>query len=39
VVQPEVEAGDFGSPEIKLKERSRFEGKLVASNDSTFLKQ
>jgi hypothetical protein len=39
VVQPEVETGDVGSPEIKLKERSRLEGKLVASNDSTFLKQ
>ena len=36
---PEVEAGDVGSPEIKLKERSRFEEKLIASNDSTFLKQ
>ena len=39
MVQPEVEAGDVGSPKIKLEERSRFEGKLVASNDLTFLKK
>jgi hypothetical protein len=39
VVRPEVETGDVGSPEIKLKERSRFEEKLIASNNSTFLMQ
>jgi hypothetical protein len=39
MVRPEVEAGDVGSPEIKFEERSRFEVKLIASNDSTFLMQ
>jgi S1-C subfamily serine protease len=38
VDRPEVEAGDDGSPEIKLKE-IKFEVKLIASDDSTFLKR
>jgi hypothetical protein len=39
MVRPEVEAGDVGSTEITLEERSRFEMKLIASNDLTFLMQ
>ena len=38
VDRPEIGAGDDGSPEIKLKEL-KFAVKLIASDDSTFLKR
>jgi S1-C subfamily serine protease len=38
VDRPEIEAGDDGSPEVKLKE-IKFAVKLIASDDSTFLKR
>lgn len=38
VNRPEIEVGEDGSPEIKLKELT-FPVKLIASDDSTFLKR